>query len=171
MGRSVMTISDATAVAYQTFGPDEDYYRQGFHEAVEEGHLDPEDDFEDWLYGPYGAWDSDADWDDLIYSLTERAEEVLGMEEWDEYIGDEVRVIAQNEHSILTVSEYEGMVAICLAPKYDRRDYWAEPEGPEADAGREWRERNAEEFLRMFGEYEKIGTFSNGESVYRKAVQ
>ncbi len=172
MGRSVMTLSDATATAYQTFGPDEDYYRLGFNEAIAEGYADADDDFEDWLYGPYGAWDSQEDWDWLVEDIQRTLTTLFPSfhTEDNKWIDRELRVLVENEHSLVTISEYGGLVAICLGPNYDRSQYWAAPNERLSPLGEKWRASIEEKFLTTFGEYEKIGTFSNGESVYyRKA--
>lgn len=161
MGRGVITLSDATAVAYQSFGPDEDYYRGVFSDMY---WLDPED-FDTWMYDQW-EFDSEHEWDALKDWVREYA-----IERWpsfeaveDEWIGDETRILARNAHSAVVISEYSGVVAISLVPDYDRREFWRDDNA----LGEQWRKNISAEFLTLFSEYEKIGTASNGEQFFQK---
>src|SRR5690606_18697904 len=87
--------------------------------------------------------------------------------EADSWIGQESHVIAENAHSIIAVSEYCGMVSISLGSNYDRQEYWRDHS---PGLGKHWREQVSEKFLGTFSELTKVGTFSNGESVYERKV-
>ena len=164
MGRGVATIPDAVAVAYQSFGPDETYYEERFGDEFYDEILDDTaPDFQDWMWR---EWNYDAA--DDYKSLREWVTEVAtanwpSMEEADEWLG-EVHVIAKNAHAVIGVSEYGGMVSISLAPNYDRDTYWRDDSGLKA----QWLKSVTPKFLTLFGEYEKMGTASNGETFYTK---
>lgn len=172
MGRSVMTLSGADAVAYSEFGPDEDSYRDIWHDELKDGFVDPLDDFESWMLK---RWEDDSEdaWDELISDYQERICETWPSFQpvkdwvWNE---PELRVIARNRHSIVTISEYNGVVALCLGADYDRSEFWADP-SELAGIGKAWRTRIAERFIREFGSLSKVGTFSNGSSIYREVTK
>lgn len=160
MGRSVDRISDATVVAYQSFGPDEEHYRAMFDDMywMDKG------DFSDWMWSLWNEEDAALEFawilDDIFSTLEENWP---SFEKTDEWIG-EVHVIAQNSHSVVGVAEYNGLMSVSLAPRYDRDTYFRDDNA----LGEEWRKSISEKFLTIFGEYEKIGTASNGESFYQK---
>jgi len=87
----------------------------------------------------------------------------------DTWIGREDHAVASNQFAYVTVSEYCGLVAICIVPKdddyaspgwYNLRDHWIDQiDGTfeKTTAG-------------VFGSnLRRFGTFSNGESVYKSA--
>lgn len=155
MGRSVATVPDATAIAYQTFEPShycescDDFCDQHQDELFCEAYCDHTDEF-----------------DSLIEWLQEQGSTAWpSMQTEDRWIGNEVRVILANAHSIITVSEYMGMVSICLGSNYDRNTYWRDPS---PTLGEHWRKQIDAKFQALYSEYHKLGTFSNGESVYTK---
>lgn len=165
MGRSVETVSDATVTAYSTFEL-EDYEcweceGTGIVDATEtcdtcrgDGTLPNYDEtgFE-WL--AYLEWVSDTACD-LWPSMHD--DEVFLPHPY-----QETAIVASNAHSSVSVSEYCGIVAISLIPKYDRRDYWRD----DNPLGEHWRTQVAETFERTFGTASKIGTFSDGTSVFQ----
>ena len=170
MGRSVMTLSGADAVAYSEFGPDEDSYREIWHDELKDGFVDPLDDFESWMFKRWGE-DSEDDWDELVSDYRKRICELWPSFEpvEGEWVGDELRIIARNRHSIVTISEYSGIVALCLGPDYDRREFFADP-SELAGISKHWRQQIAERFEREFSTLNKVGTMSNGSSVYTQTI-
>lgn len=168
MGRSVMTLSDATAIAYDHLEPDEEFYREQFNEDVEQGFIDEDEDFDSYMWSRYN--DSAADDFEFYIESTQMSlkEAFPSFEDTDDWIDREIHVIAQNAHSIVTISEYCGAVAICLGPRYDRGEFWMD--GTElAGLGEAWRKKISSRFASMFGTMTKLGTFSNGESVFQIA--
>ena len=174
MGRSVMTLNGAEAIAYLTFEPDESYYRELFDDDVADGLVEPEDDFEAYMYRRFEA-DSEYEWGGLVeyaalevkrlFPSFELADVIQqGFPEW---VGRELRVIARNAHSIVTISEYSGIVALCLGANYDRSEFWADP-SELAGIGKHWRQQVAARF-ESIGTLSKTGTFSNGTSAYSEA--
>lgn len=90
------------------------------------------------------------------------------MSKCDRWQDREDHVIMENSQVEVSVSEYCGCVAICLAPKFG--DY-------NDDA---WNEAQAHRMANNFQKHvqkmfkscamAKVGTFSNGESVYQKII-
>lgn len=141
MGRSVSTPSGAIAVCYRdvsSFGYDID----------DEGNV---------LYDNYDWAIAEDSWDWFLDGITTDASNRWGsFYKSDEWVGREDRAILENTYAYIGVSEYCGLAAVWLLPKYDE---------PLAES---WCARIAKNFNKMFGEYAKVGTFSNGESVYEK---
>ena len=155
MGRSVMTLGGNSIVAYTEFAP------QHYNEET--------DDFEDDL--PCEAYcDHSEEFKDLLTWIEERVTELWpSFQPADDWVGDELHVIAENAHSIVAVSEYCGLISINLGAKYDRQAYFAD-DSELGGLGEHWRKQIADKFLSTFGEYTKLGTMSNGEGVFQKVV-
>ena len=83
------------------------------------------------------------------------------MSECEEWLDREDLAIAENGHAYFGVSEYCGCAAVWIVAK---TDYYGD-EHPLAEA---WVKRVAAKFDANFGDYRKIGTFSNGEAVYEQ---
>jgi hypothetical protein len=168
MGRSVSHLTDATAVAYWTHEPDEDYYREQYEEEMLDTVPEERVQFDTYMWDRWNYEDSQYEWDSSIESVREALQERWpSLEDADEW-HDEVHIIAQNAHSVVGISEYNGFVSLSLAPRYDRSEYWR---APDDNLGAWWREKVAPKFLTLFSEYEKIGTASNGEGFYRKTKE
>lgn len=106
-----------------------------------------------------GEWD----WDSFIEWIRETAFELWPtVEDADHWLDREDHVVAENEHCFIGFSEYCGLASIWLVPR-DDRDYPALAD--------HWCRQIAPKFQKVFGDLVRVGTFSNGESVYeRKAV-
>lgn len=154
MGRSVMTLPSATTVAYQRFNPD--------HYCNECGEFGCQHEPIECEFG----CDHSEEFQDLLGWIAERASELWpSMHRTDRWVGNELHVIAENAHSIIAVSEYCDLVSISLGSNYDRDTYWRDPE---PGLGEHWRKQISDRFDKEFGELAKLGTFSNGESLYSK---
>lgn len=81
----------------------------------------------------------------------------------DGWLDREDHVLLANGHCFIGVSEYCGMVAVWLAPK----ENYSHTDTPELAGA--WCRLIAPRFERMFAQYRKVATFSNGEAVYAKA--
>lgn len=164
MGRSVMTLSGATVIAYATFEPShycdecEEWHPQGETlEACQEApysccfgcdHSEEFGDYLEWVRDTVRAyWPS--------------------MDSADSWVGNELHTVAESRHSIVTVSEYMDCVAICLGANYDRQNYYAD-DSQLSGMGEQWRKSIAPKFLATFGTMTRIATMSNGESVYAR---
>lgn len=165
MGRSVMTLGGDSIVAYRTHMPDEELYRERWEDDIRNGFVDPEDRFEDYMYSHWNDADSQFEWEDLIAWIQETVMDMFpSMWAQDDWIGEN-HVIAANAHSIVTVSEYCGTVSVCLGDNYDRGSYWYNGD-PTAHLGAHWRSQVEDRFIETFSTMTKLGTFSNGSSVY-----
>lgn len=111
------------------------------------------------------------DWDMFVEDLQDNVLQprYRSLRKCDRWQDREDHVILENDHFEISVSEYCGCVAVCLAPRlvgYDRIDRarWS------------LAERMADNFekhvQKMFKScaMAKVGTFSNGESVYQKII-
>ena len=146
MGRSVMTLPDAIT-AFQTFSPSHYCEEHDGWECEDVGTCsfgcDHSEDFREYL-----------DW------ISDEATRLWpSFDSADRWIGNELHVIAENAHSIIAVAEYCDLISINLGANCDR---------DVAPLGEHWRKQVESKFLETFSELEKIGTFSNGESVYQK---
>ncbi len=116
--------------------------------------------------------EDEIDFQMFVESLQERAKEKWqSFEEADRWLGREDHVILENELAMIGVSEYCGLVAIWLKSKHEDLDgsYYAE-EASRAPLAEKWAELISGNFDKMFSQYNKIGTFSNGESVFQLAA-
>ena len=167
MGRSVETVSDATAVAYSEYElPDIECWAcdgtgGGYNgETCEtcDGACEIPD-----IYDDGENWSAHLEWiAEHVTTLWPSFEEVV--DEFLPYPWTETRVIARNRHSAVTVSEYMGTVAISLIPDYDRREFFRTDD----PLGEHWRKSITPRFLSEFATLDLIGTASNGESLYSK---
>jgi hypothetical protein len=171
MGRSVITHREAVVVAYDEFGPNEEYYRECFNE-LDEDDREYYSDFETYMYR---MWNEDAqfEWTDYKTGIQDMLKELFpSFEATDRGTGyygydDEQVVIAENYHSEVSISEYCGVVAISLAPRSDIEE-WQEDWNKRQSIGKAWRNKISSKFEERFSTARKIGTFSNGESVYER---
>ena len=85
------------------------------------------------------------------------------MEDCEEWLDREDLAIAENQLAYFGVSEYCGSAAVWIVAK---EDYYGN-ENPLAEA---WVKKIAKKFNANFGEYNRVGVFSNGEAVYEKKV-
>lgn len=113
---------------------------------------------------PHSGWEYDSDnWKDDLESTTSYMKELWpSLWEADRWPHNEVHVFLENDLVEFSVSEYCGLTALCIAVKegalYDGRGGLAQ----------HWIKQISGKFERSFSTYYKIGTFSNGESVYEK---
>ena len=137
MGRSVVVLNNAEAVAY-------------VHQISEDNE----------------AYD---DWNDFVDTIRDILRtQYISFNEADRWIEQECRVILENDHAKVTVSEYGGIAAIALVPK--SHGDCGHPELSEA-----WCQHVAGNWTdllnKAFGTSALIslGSMSNGETVYRAA--
>lgn len=101
------------------------------------------------------------EWEDFLGVVQE-----LAMINWptvwkaDRWIGREDHVIAENKFCEIGVSEYCGVASIWMLPKENSVSE------SEVNLARHWVEKVSSTFHKEFGEYQRIGVMSNGESVY-----
>jgi hypothetical protein len=171
MGRSVEVPSDALVTAYADWSLSYEDWKEGWT-----GYDDDEeyasDLSEEAFWADYDAqsltWESNSEWYvDTLIEMFPSAYPVKG--EWLGYPYNETRIVAENALVQFTISEYCGMTALSIIPNYDRGTYWKDPEPGHAGLAAHWVKQIEGKFQEAFSSYYKIGTFSNGESVYAGA--
>lgn len=152
MGRSVSFASGSVAVAYQV--PELSYTDDEGNVFYDEAYL----------------------WDDYEENLRYQIENIFpSMKPCDIWLGQEDLAIMENSHAFIGVSEYCGMVSIWLKPKYAGYRWLNSEEcipdeqaSRHNNAARHWCSQVRDKFLSTFNHYNKLGTFSNGSSFYKK---
>jgi hypothetical protein len=113
------------------------------------------------FYTPFDAEDS-WEWDDFIedirYLLKEQFKSLHNCDRW---VDREDRVILENRRGEISISQYCGLVAICIAP--------LDSDDP-LDCNWAWQaSKGFQKVLnKHFEGFRKIGSFSNGEGVYER---
>jgi len=168
MGRSVSTPSGAALVAYRNVS---DHGHDNFcHTCDEEGNEEwecPEckADLRDFEH--YCEFRAQDDWEDFKSWLMDTAQEQWpSLEECDKWIGREDLALLCNSHVYFGISEYCGLVAIWMVDRRDTDGYQTYEEG-ERNLARRWVDQVADKFDALFGEYNRLGTMSNGEGVFQ----
>lgn len=148
MSRSVETVRNAEAVVFLHF----EY---------------PEDEL-----------DAQYEWDGFVDGISDTLRVALPSlepdDEWLPYPFRETRVFLSNRMAKVTISEYCGMVAICLVPRTATEEYWP-GYGPSEGMQRHWIAQVEGKVRRVlkdsgFTVCRKVGTFSNGEAVYERVA-
>jgi hypothetical protein len=103
------------------------------------------------------------EWDNIVYDFRYQSQERWpSLIEIDKWLGREDHAFIENEHAIFGISEYCGLVAYWVVPHED--EYF-----PQHNSLHEhWCLQIADNFNKLFGDLVKLGTFSNGEAIYRK---
>lgn len=78
----------------------------------------------------------------------------------------EDRVLMRNSYADIGISTYGGVAAIWLAERIDQSYAYRAQWGGNAALARRWIDSVETRFLTLFGQLNRVGTFSNGESVY-----
>lgn len=101
--------------------------------------------------------------DDIRQSIKGR---YPSFEDSDCWLGREDHGVLENRHGHITVSEYCGLVALCFVP---REEHYNDNAG--SYALRQHFGEQIEAGVRKLypGHLRKLGTFSNGESIYQRA--
>ncbi len=86
----------------------------------------------------------------------------------DKWLDREDHAILENSLCYLGVSEYCGLSSIWLVPKDCPNDGYFSGEAYILPLAENFINRIAPKFHKAFGQYRKIGTFSNGEAIYEK---
>lgn len=143
MGRSVSTPRNAAVKVYLDYESEGEYDDHDLHQMQ---------------------------WEDFVECVTSViSKRYPSLCEADGWIDREDRIILRNSHGIVTVSEYCGCVAICLTPddEYPNRN---------PEISRAWCEQVSRGFQetieKSFPDWamQKLGTMSNGESVFQKVT-
>ena len=143
MGRSVSTPADAIVTYYDVseFG----YAWDEENDCV---------DFNNWdTFHAQDHWECFKDG-----LLEELKRHFPSMSECEKWLGREDLAIAENGHAYFGVSEYCCIAAVWIVAKDN---------GQLAES---WVAKISKKFHECFGEYKRVGGFSNGESVYRRKI-
>jgi len=112
-------------------------------------------------------WDFEFEW--LRDNLRERAARAFpSLDAHDGWPGREDRILMRNLFADFGVSVYGGLVAVWIAERDDGAYWDAEWRTARSSRAQHWLEQIAKRFDRVFGDYDCIGRFSNGETIYRK---
>ena len=122
------------------------------------GYRDGSDEYDEFL--------GQDEWDFFVEDIVETASS-----NWksfvicDEWLDREDRAILENSHAYIGVSEYCGLASVWLKPKDEGSDWHL---NDTSGLAKNWCNQIAPKFEKLFGELKKVGTFSNGEAVYRR---
>ena len=98
------------------------------------------------------------EWEFVVEGIQESAKSCWkSFDNCDEWLGREDHAILENGLAYIGISQYCGLTAIWLAPKDD-----------ECNLCNGFASRIENRFNQLFGEFRRIGTFSNGEGVYER---
>jgi hypothetical protein len=154
VGRSVMVHPRARVVAYADWSVSYDDYVASWDSFDGDSGPMSRDEF-DRDYDQYAE-----EWVYMLEYFVERVTETWPsfsrVERWPH---DEVRVVLQNGLAEMAVSEYCGLTSLSIAPV----------ENVSEGLANNFIDSISDKFLSMFSNYYRIGTFSNGESVYEVA--
>lgn len=89
----------------------------------------------------------------------------------DAWRGREDHVLLRNAYADLGISTLGSMVAIWVVERNDGTYHDYDAERRRAGRAQHWLAQIAPRFDAVFGDYVRLGTMSNGESVYRKRAQ
>ncbi len=171
MGRSVSYANRSEHIAYSHIEQDAYYCSHCGETFNEYGQQDEEDCCPNCAASADDCYPQDAsdDWDWYVEDFQREMKRAFpSMSECDEWVGREDHALLENQYAFFGVSEYCGLVSMWVQPKdphYSenesweaRRDHWISQIGPK--------------FYKVastcFGTaLRKMGTFSNGESVYQ----
>lgn len=107
------------------------------------------------------SWmEEDWDWQDFVYDIRYACKEAWpSLYDSDDWLGHEDRVLLENDFAYVGVSEYCGLACLWIVPKED--------DLARAGLAVNWCNRMASRFKKLFGDYERMAVFSNGEAIYR----
>ena len=111
-------------------------------------------------YNDVSDFEDSWEWDDFIEYIKESAKSAFpSLDDCAQWLGREDHAILENSHCFIGISEYCGLAAIWLVPK---------DSGDRPELAESWCAQVTPKFNKTFGELRKIGTFSNGESVFER---
>ena len=100
-------------------------------------------------------FDAQDEFDCMVEYITDTAKTLWpSFDKADKWLGREDHAILENRHAYIGISEYCGLVSVWLVPK------------DENNLSNNFCEQIKEKFLKNFGTLRRVGTFSNGESVF-----
>jgi len=91
------------------------------------------------------------------------------LEEDDKFLGREDHVIASNNLVYVGISEYCGLASLWVTPRAYHDDFYY-GEKDTTGLAEHWCDTISEKFHKEFGEYNRVGGFSDGTSIYEKTT-
>ena len=112
-------------------------------------------------------WEFEFDW--FCEDCVERAREAFpSLSPHDGWRGREDHILLRNAFADFGLSTLGDLVAIWIVVR-DDGSYWDEEARSNCSArAQRWLQQIAQRFDTLFADYDRVGTFSNGESVYRR---
>lgn len=111
-------------------------------------------------YNDVSEFNDQLDWEDFIHGIQTQAKaDWKSFEDCSKWLDREDKAILENRFCYIGVSEYCGLASIWLVLK-DGYEY--------SSIAKHWINQISPKFNKYYGELKKIGTFSNGESIYKK---
>lgn len=86
----------------------------------------------------------------------------------DGWRGREDRILLRNAYADFGVSIYCGLVAVWIVERDDGAYWDADGRTARSPRAQRWLAQIATRFDRLFGDYDCLGSMSNGEAVFRK---
>jgi hypothetical protein len=172
MGRSVSYLNDAVEVAYvdvSNFGYTTEfkctecgaYADDECTECTEcGGSIEEVKDYNDFF--AQDEWESFID--NIKYTLKGKFKTLYNSDEWE---GRECHIILENQYAIVAISDYCGLASISVSCNYEY-DGWDDKNL--TGLAERYTENVGAFIVEQFGEYKKIGSFSNGEGVFEKVA-
>jgi hypothetical protein len=161
MGRSVWTHSNAVETVFREINNCHDYCAEC--DVGVDGYECPKCGTS--MYDESGDT-ARYEFNDLVGDIRDLFKQQFpSMHDCDHWPERESHAIVENDHCMVVISEYCGLVSIGVVPTGYEGYYSPITTGIAAN----WAERFAAPYLRkQFGKLEKVGTMSNGESVYER---
>jgi len=82
--------------------------------------------------------------------------------------GREDRILLRNAFADFGISEYRGLIATWIVERDDGAYWDADAQSRRSPGAQRWLAQIAPRFEALFGDYDCIGRFSNGEAIYRE---
>jgi len=102
--------------------------------------------------------------EDIAYRVSEK---YPSLSECDKWLDNEDHAILENDLVYVGISENNGLVCLWVAPKYEYDEYQYEDNSGLTD---QWAKSISKGFTKAFGDYARLGGFSDGTSVYEKVA-
>lgn len=108
--------------------------------------------------------DTQDDWEDLLLAIRATLKLRYGsLFTCDRWAGREEHIILENDLAEITICEYGGLVSLSLSPKTDYADH--------PELANHWCDQVVPGMTKALSSFDllvKLGTFSNGESCYKR---
>lgn len=109
------------------------------------------------------------EWNDFIENIQETVKNTWSsFDVCDKWLEREVHAIASSDLAYVTISEYMGLVSICLVSRFEYDDIYYDDDQRKANMSKGFCKRIAPKFEKLFGELICVGRFSNGEAIFEK---